>query len=195
VGKIGMDLDGCVVNFIVGAQLLAREMFGVEIGEATEWNWLNQTLHESQQQALWEYVTASKVFWRELPPTPLGIDLLEALKTRVESHDDEVYFITSRPGYRVKEQSEIWLTMHGFAQPTVLCVDRPKESKGAIAKGLGLRWMFDDALHNCTAVIQASPQTAMVLVKAPYNQPCELVADQFQQATPLQVLGIVEEMP
>jgi uncharacterized HAD superfamily protein len=86
----------------------------------------------------------------------------------------EVYYITSRPGFRVKQQTEMWLQRHMSAyrawqhNPTVLIVGH--RVKGETAKALGLDCYIDDNLDNVNDCGRVSPTTRTYLLDRSYNQ-------------------------
>lgn len=169
--RIGVDLDGVLVNFGVGL-IEALHRVGCTVEFPTEnptfpavWEWpqfygaTDQQVHDA-----WGLITAHYAFWARLPGLPNALDDLAVLQ-RFLQDGHEVYFITSRPGVYTQFQSQSWLAARGILCPTVLIADSP-QAKGLLARGLNLHAVIDDRPANLDAM---PGSVQLFLFKAPYN--------------------------
>lgn len=138
------------------------------------WAWPRHYGYTPQEEsATWENVKADCTFWYNLQPYPETREVLQRLSRLVtEGHD--VYFITSRPGVRAKEQTEAWLVEHWYGHsPTVLI----SSAKGLCAQALKLGLYVDDRWENAVDVASdhdingwIPSGTETCLVDRPWNQ-------------------------
>lgn len=152
--RIGIDLDGCLVDFVTGHVARIKEITGKVIPTpVTTWNYPTlgpNPITKEQDRAVWQSITKDPLFWAGLPALPLAYETLRLLgNLRHEGHD--IYFITSRPGVEAKLQSENWLREQGYFNPTVLL----SSDKGPLARGLKLDVFIDDKPENCEEVNDA----------------------------------------
>lgn len=165
--RLGIDLDGVVSDFNAAYReafvaLTGEDKFNGEV-EPPCWEYATHYGYTIEQdRAVWHYITHDGDFWRRLAPYPGADDFLWWLDTVA----DEVYFITTRPGLRVKEQSEEWLMAHGCDRPTVLIA---RGEKGMLATGLQLTHFLDDRPENCLSVAEQSGDTRVYLLEQRYN--------------------------
>jgi hypothetical protein len=130
-----------------------------------EWNFeIGIGFTPADVNAAWKVIKASDHFWLDLGP--LSPDLnLEAL-CRME----DVYFITTRVGRFVKQQTEQWLKdIYNIPSPTVII----SSDKGSIARGLDLDLFIDDRDQNLWAVKGSRPECACYVLDYPYNRTVE----------------------
>lgn len=170
MAKIGIDIDGVLADFTTDYGELLVSVTGRNILPHTfytgwqpdTWYWeraLGYTRKE--EDATWEVINKSTDFWFNLAPLCPEVDL----RGLAAVHD--VYFITTRSGLYVKQQSEMWLrTIYDVAYPTVII----SADKGAIARGIGLDIFIDDRDKNLWAVKGSSPETACYVIDYPYNR-------------------------
>lgn len=168
----GVDLDGVCVDFNSAYIQLIKDITGKQLPTPgpdypTCWNYAAKDgITPEEDDKVWDHIKqAENYFWAKLPAYPGTKDALGVLLDR-RYEGDEIYFITSRPGAKAKFQSELWLRRNGFPDPTVLVTS----DKGPVAKGLKLDIFIDDKPENCADVALASPNTAVYMVKQPYNR-------------------------
>lgn len=170
--RIGVDVDGVLADFNTAFIRRVKDVTGRDLFpegyEPTTWNYpesLGYTREEVSK--VWDHVTADPTFWLNLSPYWDAMTVLERLRT--EFGNDDVYFITSRPGVRAKAQTEVWLATHSgdFTwNPTVLI----SSEKGACAKALKLDYYVDDRFENVHDVLrQTGARTAAYLLDRPWN--------------------------
>lgn len=168
--RIGLDIDGVLADFNTSFIRLIREVTGVQLPSPSDdypdrWNYTKNVLSREQEDKVWKKIKTTK-FWVTLDPLPDCGTVLRQL----HGGEHEVYFITTRPGTRAKWWTEGWLFEQGCALPTVLIADT-SDSKGRLARGLGLDVFIDDRPSNCIEVHLAMPDHCDVyLVDRPYNQ-------------------------
>lgn len=173
--RIGVDVDGVLADFNSGFVSLAEKTYGItrpsgfmETWPST-WDYMEPDLGLTggQISELWELIKASPSWWETLDPLPNAVQDLVYLDMMTLSRLHDVYFITTRVGLHVKSQTERWLSLMGFWQPTVLI---SKGDKGPIARGLDLNVLIDDKPENLDSVVTAtSGRCACFLFSAPWN--------------------------
>lgn len=168
--KLGQDVDGCLVDFAKGFAELLCHMTGKKIPPdfiPKSWYWWGDYgITKDEAAKAWEYVETHPEFWANLPALPNAQKDLEILHS-LERGNDEVYFITNRPGIGAKRATELWLSNHGIANPTVLIAS----DKGPVARSLKLTHFIDDLPNNCESVLRhCGIRTKCFLFSAPYNE-------------------------
>jgi hypothetical protein len=175
--KLGIDIDGVLADFTTGFQVLTMRTTSKKLPPPTSWDYMREVLSPSEMTFLWDRIKTTQ-FWHNLMPLPEASKLLKVFVPFLEANtDNEVYFITSRPGQRAKLQSEQWLREYTkLTNPTVCMI--PVEDyacKGHIAKGLGLDLFIDDNIQATEAVITYGPAKCNVyLIDQPWNQTSQL---------------------
>lgn len=174
--RMGFDLDGifCDFNYSYRQLFIAvtgKDLFPPEWAERKNiyppvWDYeLHFGYTKTERSDVWKRIRMSKCFWEEL--SPYEDNLLPFRDYILDSdRNDEIYFITTRPGTCVKAQTESWLYINGLDNPTVLLSDY----KGHIAFGLDLHCFVDDKLENILSVQEHSPSTRVYLVDKLYNR-------------------------
>lgn len=169
--KIGIDLDGCLADFNTSfirkvVIVTGRNLFP-EGYAPTEWNY-PETLGYTRDEVskVWNVIKSNRNFWARLDcyHGEKVVQALDLLNTR-QAYGDEVYFITSRVGYKAKEQSEAWLRYHGMAHPTVLI----SSEKGLCALALKLDAYIDDNVDNVMAMRVQAPNCKGFLCSRPWT--------------------------
>jgi len=175
--RIGFDLDGVLANFVAAYQALTVKVAGKDLFDPDDvnnppcWNWPEHRGYSADtMKEVWQRIAASPNFWLSLEPYWDRINTLALCIEDLEQNHD-VYFITDRPGYRAKRQTESWLKMYlpyndEAVHPTVLLAS----AKGAAAKALKLDAYVGDNLDNVKDVLRESPMTRVYLLDRSYNQ-------------------------
>jgi hypothetical protein len=122
---------------------------------------------------VWQAIKNDIHFWENLPALPGTSEAIRQLQILADSGHD-IYFLTCRPGFMSKYQTEQWLIQHGMVCPTVIVVSS-FERKKDIVKGLDANIFIDD--HPWTAediAIKAENENWLVqghvyLMAAPHN--------------------------
>ena len=167
--KVGLDLDGCLANFDQAFIQVLVEVTGKNLFPAGYrphcWEFPTSCGYTKEEElSAWRKVWESEDFWAKLAPLPGMQDLLQSELTMNQDHD--VYFITQRAGYQVKEQTEVWLMQNGVFPSTVLISGK----KGLVCEALALDVYIDDKLSNIASVHAYSPKTRAYLLNQPWNQ-------------------------
>ena len=128
--KYVIDLDGVLANFNTAfARLLDPEGTIIPVQKGTwpeVWSWPQQYFPRDFIDEAWERVKDSPFFWRDLGEFRWTKPVLTLLGKKQRMLGDEVYFVTARPGTRVKAQTELWLRARGYRNPTVIVVTKKK---------------------------------------------------------------------
>jgi 5'(3')-deoxyribonucleotidase len=165
LARIGLDVDGVLADFNAGYIQLFNSLTGKDI----PLDYMPETWFYEEALGI-PKVTVDKAL--EIIQDPesgfwLSLDKLAEPDLDRLCYQNEVYFVTTRPGEDAKRQTEEWLSMHfGMSYPTVLISD----DKGAIARGLKLDVFIDDRDMNLWAVKGASPATTCYVLDYPYNR-------------------------
>ena len=183
--RIGIDIDGVLARFDQGyARLLIKEtghFIDIENPEwPAEWYWDRAFLrqHYDAKEAkrienlVWDRDIKPTTFWGGLGHYSGTMDALDRLRLATYAGLD-VYFITSRPGHMAKFYTEMWLSLHGMRNPTVLIA----HNKGPVIEGLELDAYIDDKPENIVDAVQARPKVRAYLIDRPYNRDSEVLKD------------------
>ena len=107
-------------------------------------------------------------FWFSLDPLPgaeIALDKLNGM-----SYDgDDIYFLTSRPGYKSKIQTEQWLLAYGMDYPTVIMCDK-FEDKIPFLRTHKINLFIDDKIETVQQAIKETFVDRVYLKDAPYNR-------------------------
>jgi hypothetical protein len=172
--RIGIDLDGCLADFNEAAicriiRITGRDRFPPRPFDIPCWDYLEQHYGYTTQEisALWASITTDVSFWQNLSPYDGTAEILQRCGA-LASGGADVYFITSRPGIRAKQQTECWLRHHGYSvNPTVLI----SSEKGLCAKALDLSCYIDDRDVNVVDVARTrGGKTTVFLLNRPWNK-------------------------
>lgn len=161
---IQVDVDGVIANFQKGYLALANSMFGLDIPLdwlRPTWDAIPTEMTKDMDRKVWKAIVVDPTFWEKLEPlvSPTVIRDLHSL--------GEVYYVTSRNGVDVLEQTKTWLWRQCFIPgPNVIVSKR----KADAALALGATYMIDDKAGNCLATYYNSPKTKVYVLDAPYNQ-------------------------
>ena len=113
----------------------------------------------------WELVKRSTTFWATLEPlvTEETLGQIDSLRSWAN-----IYFVTSRVGDTVLEQTSCWLKNSGIGWPNVIVTS----AKGEIAHALKADYMIDDKVGNCIYTYYQTKdiETLVYILHRPYNQ-------------------------
>lgn len=173
MSKIGIDVDGVLADFNRAYGNLTIEIadenkfptgWREDKNFPTTWSWPEASGYSKEvMHEVWRTIKTSYTFWISLDPLPdFDKDLLNAL---IAAH--ETYFITARPGWLPKKQTEVWFAMNSVQDATVLISDK----KGYAAAALDLDIYIDDKLENIIDVERTMGTGCHAyLINRPYNQ-------------------------
>lgn len=166
----GIDVDGVLSRFEGNYLKLLSDIQGHSPLNAADilafrpkaWHWEGSLgfTPDTVNQA-WEFIERSANFWAAMPPMPGVGEFLTALNR--SGHD--IYFVTARPGFSAKGQTERWIEAFGMSNPTVLLAS----NKGLAAALLGFDAYIDDRLENCRAV-QITSGCNVYMPRTGYNR-------------------------
>lgn len=166
--RIVLDVDGVVANFVDGAREKCFQMFGVDIGEAKKWNWMEDTLTKEEIKKFWRTVQEDVEFWDGLKVLPWA----EELVVRCRALGD-VLFCTSR---NIPQRwSQQWIddvlgSRVGMAHLSCIGVRGNTEiAKWHICEGWGADILIDDKPQTVDYINVQSANTVGWLLQAPYN--------------------------
>ena len=162
--KIGVDIDGCVADFVTAFLPVLKDLVGREIRyeEITHY-WFQDVLgyDDETEKRVREEIDRRDVL-RRLPPIAGSLETLNRL-----GRDHEVHFVTARPGWQWGEVTRDWLAAEGYRCDSVLF----REEKKAEA-GEGFDLFVEDYLENAKDLAALGIQVC--LYDQPWNQSEEL---------------------
>lgn len=172
--RIGLDIDGVLADFNRAYAIQLRDVTGRDLippgynfDAVPVWDWEKALGYTNEEVSeVWKVIKTHSNFWVRLGSLP-GARHLKQLDS---DSTNEIYYITSRPGYTSKIQTELWLKARGVMNPTVLI----SSNKGPIAAGLGLDVFIDDKPENISDVIKHS-SARCYLLDYPYNRHASFV--------------------
>ena len=176
--KLAVDIDRCLADFnqeyvAKVIELSGRDLFGlakVSPEFPPVWNYPEEFGYsDAEVAAVWRSIKKDHNFWLSLDELPGAVEAIGRLNVaRLYGHD--VHFLTSRPGFASKYQSEEWLRARGMDVPTVILAD----DKTPYMSLLGIDAFVDDRLKNvnlCMRTVRLGRlNTRVYLVDAPYNR-------------------------
>lgn len=153
---------------------LARREFGVDMPSAgplfpTRWDYMDDYLDSKQVSHLWDIICRKDgFFWANLRWYPWSEQLL-ALAFNAQ----KLYYITSRSGPRVQQQTEeaLRLLAKRFGRTltgAVIPVDKP-EHKFAVVNALHLTHFIDDKRETVETALVSCSNTNIALWHQPWN--------------------------
>lgn len=155
---IQFDVDGVLANFTEGYNRVAAELGRpvLPMGPGRHWD-------DYTDADVWKAIKSQPFFWQSLPPLVRPNVFLDIWRLMV---DNDVYFVTNRPGMDPKKQTIEWLKGHGILEPTVIVSSR----KGDVAEALGVTHAIDDKAGNAIYTAYAAPACQSFLLNYPHNQ-------------------------
>lgn len=157
---IGIDVDGVLADFnpayidliidVHGEDLFPSRPFAIPTWDYPEfYGYSTEVMHE-----VWKEIAQPELdFFRGLVAYPGAEKFIEEL-----NNQDNVYYITTRPGVCAKVQTEQWLLEHGANNPTVLI----SKEKQHVCRGLKVDTFLDDKASTCAMVVPYVPYTFML---------------------------------
>jgi uncharacterized HAD superfamily protein len=170
--RIGLDLDGVLVNFYDAYEGAIRRETGRDLFPTRAkdeypptWDWPEyHGYSQAEIRDVWQAIHADPEFWYRLEPLPDWHVAYQLIRANV--HD--VYFITARPTESALAETQRWLAVHGGTSTSATTLISPH--KGLCAKALDLDIYVDDRIENILDVWSHSPVTRAYLIDRPYNQ-------------------------
>lgn len=166
---IGVDVDGVLADFNRDyiekvIDLSGRDLFPARPFDIPCWSYPEHYGYTRREVSeVWTQIKLSANFWVNLQGYPSTEGFLEFLDSLDGNND--IYFVTSRVGIRVKHQTETWLYEHGFNKPTVLI----SSEKGLCANALKMDYYIDDKNENVRDVVEVSGADCFMLAQ-PWNE-------------------------
>ncbi len=171
--RIGVDIDGVLADFNEAyvrrcISVTGKDLFPGPYGTWTikTWNYPEAFGYTAEEvSAVWDSIKKDGYFWESLGHYDTTHDDIAMLAYCASILNDDLYFITARPGIMSKTQTERWLAhkvrltvgSHKF-EPTVLITSK----KGLAARTLDLDVYIDDKWENCLEVAQTSTRCFMM---------------------------------
>lgn len=171
---IGIDCDGVLADFNDAYMQLIRDLSGEDkFGEGyvpTTWNYPESVGYSPETVSrAWELIEESNDFWAELPALDGMNQLIEWINVDDHDFDNDLYFITSRPGKYSKIQTELWFSE--WSLPATILVS---SEKGLCCEALKIDRYIDDKIENIIQVQVGSKKTQPFLLDQPWNKGADL---------------------
>lgn len=174
--RIGLDIDGCLADFDhdyvrLFPTLTGRDLFPPWPFAPPCWYYPEYYGYTKEEvSTVWSWIKGCPTFWLNLSDYQVAYrSVRRASNCASDGHD--VYFISSRPGIKAKDQTEMWLRRQGMLNPTVLT----SSEKGLCAKALNLDYYIDDRPENVLDVLVTSPRTHTYLLNKSHNRADERI--------------------
>lgn len=158
------DIDGVLAEWMGSFTKIAHEWWDTPITQHADnpcWDNL-PGMTKLQENSVWDHVKQSKTFWLDVQPM---ISSQDFARINLLGYSERVYFVTARPGFMVKQQTERWLRRQGVVDPTVII----SKFKGEMAKALEADYSIEDKAGNAVYISYQSPKTVSYLIDRPYN--------------------------
>lgn len=174
-----VDIDGVCSDFIKGFYRTAQQ-YDPTIPlrtEETHKDWhIFEGIRDEIKEKVWGEIKKSPNWWANLDCILSWPDRY-ALRLASIKPNIALYFCTSRPGYNVKQQTEVWFRsiIPGF-DPTVLVVER-MHYKPDIARALDIDISIEDNAENAYEIGKVIGQAHSYLIPRLYNRQRRLNPD------------------
>jgi len=170
--NVMIDVDGVCADFVTNFYAIGQE-FNPSIPLRTthtqaDWSiWEGFTREDIQKT--WLRIKQSPTFWANLNSLMSWPDRA-SIRFASLVPNIGLYFVTSRPGYNVKQQTEVWFRslIPGF-DPTVLVVERAHH-KADIAKALDIGLSLEDNEENAHDIGKVIGRNNSYLLPRQYNR-------------------------
>ena len=164
---IQFDVDGVLANFMLGASTLGHKYDPsipiVSCEDTTDWdNW--EGWSKEIVAKVWEDIKTLPLFWFDLKSLITRDDWMSIRRLMIPEND--VYFVTSRPGPTAKWQTEGWLYDRLEKMPTVVVTS----NKGGFAKLVGTQWAIEDNPKNAYEIGRVIGPNKSFILDRPYNR-------------------------
>lgn len=173
--RLALDLDGVIFDFNTSFIALARERFPVAMAGTPDagpqyphtWHYLHDYLSHPQVRDLWSTIIASHSFWATIP----GYAWSEALLRCVLRRADALYFITSRSGWRVQDQTREALNVltEEYLTGAVIPVANP-DKKIPIINALECTHFIDDKPETIQLAAERCLNAKIAIWDQPWNR-------------------------
>lgn len=187
---IGIDMDGCVTNFVHGFTKLANKVShsAPVLGshyDMPEWEFRGWYIPDDNHlenivlEDTWRLIKGSDSFWKYLTPQfPHDLDaLVDTARTQ------PLVFITRRDGVDAYGQTLSWLRNHGINEPLLVRVTGGEE-KSSVCKALGIEVMVEDSPKYGAELIRAG--VTLMMPEYDYNR--QFIEENYGAARPVQSL-------
>lgn len=173
------DIDGVFAQYNLNYARLLRRITGKDLfpkGWMRDpsilspcWDWeLFWGYSQDDRDKAFSLITApGSKFWEQLQLMPYAKDSLYCINNFIKTGAHDVYFLTQRPGFGAKFQTERWLYAKGIAYPTVITVLDARE-KPLFLKNLGADVFIDDKIETVKLAIGCAKR--VYLKDALYNR-------------------------
>lgn len=189
--RIGMDVDGVLANWDRGFRVKLIQASGRRLCppefEPPVWNWPQHYGYTDDEiTSAYHLQALDPFFWEELKPMPGAHDFMEKtwrlfgnvnvlirngrLPDTMDVFSPEIYFITSRRGPAVKEQTHTWLQENGWTPANTSVLINRHGDKGDVCKALGVNVFVDDRPENCVDVYRKCPGARIFLIDRAHNR-------------------------
>jgi 5'(3')-deoxyribonucleotidase len=167
--RLGIDLDGVVVDFSGGWVTRYNAEFGTNIAasDVVTWGAPRDLTHFPSMSKFWSWASTcgdGRSLFHVLDPYPGALAGLDSLVER--GHD--LVIVTTKPNFAIEDTHE-WLIRHGVPAVEVHIVD----DKAKVSCDL----YVDDAMHNLESYRKRRPEAAVVRWVQPWNEALDGVLD------------------
>lgn len=174
--KVVFDVDGVLTDFVAGfTNLLAACAVELKAPPFVP--------HTNAEQQSWDFdaqpdvlalawqIVRDTYFWQKLKPL---IGLREFYLINELRADYDVYFLTSRPGKRAKQQTERWLKNYGVNNPTVIVVSSPTDKLDVLSGLDPVDFLIEDHPQLIVRVDELKLVNNLFVRLWPYNEEVKL---------------------
>lgn len=175
------DIDGVLASFESAWNPLLTKIAGEDKlpkgwqddpNFPNEWDWDKTAYGKEIVSKGWEHVVRSDKFWLDLKPLPGALEVAKQINRLMKRHD--VFFMTSRCGVGVQQQTCKWLYEIGVLFPNVIVVNRWQD-KVPLLMNMRADFFVDDKLETVRALynhcyLNRLPIKQFFLADAPYNR-------------------------
>jgi uncharacterized HAD superfamily protein len=172
--RIGLDVDGVLANFYplyedLIVELTGRNLFPPRTDPFEPppvWNWPEHYGYKAKElsASVWAHIKSHGSFWSNAHPFPKAAALVDFCYAEA---DENVYFITDRPGAYAKAHTQRWLRETFPGEGFSVLISQPGK-KGLLVEPLGLTHFVEDNREHAVAVAAFGAKS--YLLDRPYNQ-------------------------
>lgn len=171
--RVGIDVDGVLADFTEAFKRKCEKVFPGKVDKdwiPSQWQWGDCGLTKHEVGMVWKEIVEDKHFWEDVKPLVGAAQLNELIPTIV-AKGAAPYFVSSRAGTNVREQTANWINTfipNAKTDQHLIIVDNSYH-KIEMMHAMRIEAMLDDYAPLIT-MGKDLPTTRVYLMRARWNE-------------------------